>query len=70
MLFEPNIKTESINNINITIMGRVQQQFNLSFLIGNEFNELNDNILSKVDVPISLILTKGKKIIWQYWMTA
>jgi hypothetical protein len=63
MLFEPNIKTESINNINITIMGRVQQQFNLSFLIGNEFNELNDNILSKVDVPISLILTKGKKII-------
>ena len=63
MLFEPNIKTESINNINIVIMGRVQQQFNLSFLIENEFNELNDNILSKVDVPISLILTKGKKII-------
>jgi hypothetical protein len=44
-------------------MGRVQQQFNLSFLIENKFNELNDDILSKVDVPISLILTKGKKII-------
>lgn len=63
MLFYPNINIKSINSVNTIILGRVEVSFNLSFLIEKEFNELNDDILSKVDVPISLILTKGKKII-------
>jgi hypothetical protein len=63
MVFEPKINIKSIDNINIIILGRIEASFNLSFLIEKEFNELNDDILSKVDVPISLILTKGKKII-------
>ena len=65
MVFEPKINIKSIDNINTIILGRAEVSFNLSFLIEKEFNKLNDNILSKVDVPISLILTKGKKIIWQ-----
>jgi hypothetical protein len=63
MVFEPKINIKSIDNINIIILGKVEVSYTLSFLIEKEFNGLNDDILSKIDVPISLILIKGKKII-------